>query len=91
MEMTVHGYYDGNHIVLDENVPLTYGERVTVKILSDNIVKKNAKKKPLDFAKYRVGKEYNLPMDAQEYVRALRDVDDFVERKKSSEEFLKKY
>ena len=53
-------------------------------ILSDDIAKKNAKKKPLDFAKYRVGKEYNLPMDAQEYVRALRDVDDFVERKKST-------
>jgi len=66
---------------------LTYGERVKVNILSDDIAKKNAKKKPLDFAKYRVGKEYNLPMDAQEYVRALRDVDDFVERKKSSEEF----
>ena len=70
-----------------EKVFLTHGERVTVNILSDDIAKKNAKKKPLDFAKYRVGKEYNLPMDAQEYVRALRDVDDFVERKKSSEEF----
>ena len=51
MFMTVQGYYNGNQIILDENVSLVYEQQVIVIILTDNL-----KKKPLDFAKYRAGK-----------------------------------
>ena len=71
MFTTVQGYYNGNQIILDENVPLAYGQRVMVTILEEN-----PKKKPLDFSKYRAGK-YGISMDAQDYVKELRENDRF--------------
>ncbi len=71
MLMTVQGYYDGAQIVLEESVPLAYGQRVIVTILEEK-----PKKQPLDFSKYRVGK-YGISMDAQDYVKELRENDRF--------------
>ena len=75
MFTTVQGYYNGNQIILDENVPLAYGQRGMVTILEKK-PKKKPKKKPLDFSKYRAGK-YGISMDAQDYVKELRENDRF--------------
>ena len=67
MFTTVQGYYNGNQIILDENVPLAYGQRVMVTILEEK-----PKKKSSDFSKYRAGK-YGISMDAQDYGKELRE------------------
>jgi len=74
MFTTVEGYYNGNQIVLDENISLAHGQRVMVTILE------NPKKKSLDFSKYRAGK-YAIPMNAKDYVKEMRE-------DKTWEEFL---
>ena len=72
MLTAVQGYYNGEQIVLNENINLSYGQQVIVTILDKEPVRKK-----LDFAKYRMGAEHNIPVDAQEYVKELRDNDRF--------------
>ena len=73
MFKTVSGYYNGECIVLDENAMLRNGQKVRVVILEEDV--ENILAKPLDFSKFRMNKEHNFPMDAQEYVKELRTDD----------------
>ncbi|MBO6179093.1 MAG: hypothetical protein IKN12_05990 [Selenomonadaceae bacterium] len=72
MFMTVEGHFNGEKIVLNENINLTYGQKVMVIVLPE----KNVKKK-IDYAKYRLGEETNFPADVEGYIREMRDNDRF--------------
>ena len=68
----IKGYYDGVKIVMEENVPLVRGQRVTIHVPDEKTVRE---KKTVDFSRY-VGKGGRmLHMDAQEYVNGLREND----------------
>lgn len=69
MLAAVKGYYDGNQIVIDENVDLPIGQEVIVTILEKQ---KQANKK-VDLKKYMGRGEKMFLTDAQDYVRELRD------------------
>ena len=71
MLAAVKGYYDGNQIVIDENVDLSIGQEVIVTILEKQ---KQANKK-VDLKKYMGRGEKMFLTDAQDYVRELRDND----------------
>lgn len=72
MFMTVEGHYDGEQIVLNENINLSNGQKVMVIVLPEKTVKKK-----IDYAKYRLGKETNFPANVEEYIREMRDNDRF--------------
>ena len=69
MLAAVKGYYDGNQIVIDEDVDLSIGQEVIVTILEKQ---KQANKK-VDLKKYMGRGEKMFLTDAQDYVRELRD------------------
>ena len=72
MLASVQGYYNGSHIVLNENINLDAGQQVIVTVLQSKNVR--APKK-LDWDKYIGNGESIFPGDAQEYVKGLRDGD----------------
>lgn len=72
MLTSVHGYYNGSHIVLNENIKLDAGQQVIVTILQS---KNTGVPKKLDWKKYIGNGERVFPGDAQEYVKELRDGD----------------
>ena len=69
MLAAVKGYYDGNQIVIDEDVDLSVGQEVIVTILEKQ---KQANKK-VDLKKYMGRGEKMFLTDAQDYIRELRD------------------
>ena len=71
MLAAVKGYYDGNQIVIDEDVDLSVGQEVIVTILEKQ---KQANKK-VDLRKYMGRGEKMFRTDAQDYIRELRDND----------------
>ena len=71
MLAAVKGYYDGNQIVIDEDVDLSVGQEVIVTILEKQ---KQANKK-VDLKKYMGRGEKMFLTDAQDYIRELRDND----------------
>ena len=69
MLTAVKGYYDGNQIVIDEDVDLSVGQEVIVTILEKQ---KQANKK-VDLKRYMGRGEKMFLTDAQDYVRELRN------------------
>lgn len=72
MLTSVQGYYNGSHIVLDENIKLDIGQQVIVTLLQS---KNTRAPRNLDWSKYIGDGARGGPGDAQEYVKELRDGD----------------
>ncbi len=72
MLTSVQGYYNGSHIVLDENIKLDTGQQVIVTVLQS---KNTRASKKLDWNKYIGDGARLFPGDAQEYVKELRNGD----------------
>lgn len=71
MYTVVTGYYDGNHIVMNENMQLSIGQEVIITILD----KKSDKKKNIDLSKYAGRGAKMFENDAADYIKELRDSD----------------
>lgn len=71
MLAAVKGYYNGSHIVINEDIGLSAGQEVIVTILDTQSVPE----KKIDLKKYmgRGGKMFHS--DAQDYIREMRDSD----------------
>lgn len=70
MLAAVNGYYDGDSIVLEEDIPLAKGQKVIVTIL-DAVQRKEG----IDLDRYIGRGEKMFQSDAQDYVRGLREND----------------
>ena len=70
MFAAVNGYYNGNNIVLEEDVSLAEGQRVIVTIPDTT-----QKKEKIDLERYIGRGKKMFHSDAQEYVRELREND----------------
>lgn len=73
MLAAVNGYYNGDNIVLEEDVSLKKGQRVIVTILEHNHYMQ--KKEPIDLEHYIGRGKKMFHSDAQDYVRELREND----------------
>ena len=71
MYTAVTGYYDGNHIVMNENMQLSIGQEVIITILD----KKSDKKKNIDLSKYAGRGAKMFENAAADYIKELRDSD----------------
>ena len=71
MLATVKGYYDGNRIVIDEDIKLDIGQQVMVTIL-DN---KEEAEKTINLKSYKGRGPKLMDYDAQEYINELRSDD----------------
>ncbi len=69
MLAAVKGYYNGNHIVINEDISLNTGQEVIVTILDTQ----NAPEKKIDLRKYMDRGEKMFHTDAQDYIREMRD------------------
>lgn len=71
MLSAVTGYYDGNQIVMNEQMKLAVGQEVIITVLEE----KKSFKRNIDLEKY-VGRGVKMfQTDAVEYVKELRDSD----------------
>lgn len=70
MLMAVNGYYNGNNIILEEDVPLSEGQRVIVTILDAALPKA-----PINLEQYMGRGEKMFSTDAQDYIKELREHD----------------
>ncbi len=70
MLAAVNGYYNGDSIVLEEEVSLEKGQKVIVTILDAK-----QKKERIDLEHYIGRGKKMLNSDAQDYVRELREND----------------
>lgn len=68
MLATVKGYYNGDHIVISENVNLNVGQEVMITILDT----KSMPKKKVDLKKYMGKGEKMFQTDAQDYIKEMR-------------------
>ena len=71
MFVAVKGYYDGDRIIVDENINMSVGKEVMITILDG---KRNLSPK-LELGKYMGRGEKMFSVDAQEYVEELRSND----------------
>lgn len=71
MLAAVKGYYNGSHIVINEDIGLSAGQEVIVTILDTQSVPE----KKIDLKKYMGRGEKMFHSDAQDYVREMRDSD----------------
>ena len=71
MFVAVKGYYDGDRIIVDENINMSVGQEVMITILDG---KSNLSPK-LELGKYMGRGEKMFSVDAQEYVEELRSND----------------
>lgn len=71
MLTAVKGYYNGNHIVISEDIALNTGQEVIVTILDSP----PSERKNIDLKKYMGRGEKMFQTDAQDYVKELRDSD----------------
>jgi hypothetical protein len=71
MLATVTGYYDGNRIVMNEQMNLAVGQEVMITILEP----KASSRKDIDLSKYAGRGEKMFQTDASNYVKELRDGD----------------
>lgn len=71
MFVAVKGYYDGDRIIVDENINMSVGQEVMITILDG---KRNLSPK-LELGKYMGKGEKMFSVDAQEYVEELRSND----------------
>lgn len=70
MLAAVNGYYDGDSIVLEEDISLSKGQKVIVTIL-DTVQRKEG----IDIDRYIGRGKKMFQSDAQDYVRELREND----------------
>lgn len=70
MLTSVKGYYDGQKIVIEDDIEMAPGQEVIVTILN---MQQSPKK--IDLSKYVGRGEKMFDMDAQEYVKELRKHD----------------
>ena len=70
MLMAVNGYYNGSNIILEEDVPLSEGQKVIVTIL-DAVPPKNN----INLNNYMGRGKKMFSTDAQDYIKALRKND----------------
>lgn len=68
MLATVKGYYNGNHIVISENVNLNIGQEVMITILDT----KSTSEKKVDLKKYMGKGEKMFQTYAQDYIKEMR-------------------
>jgi len=71
MLTAVKGYYDGERIVMDEDIQIAEGQEVIVTILEGQ----KKQKKNIDLKKYKGRGEKMFYADAQDYIKELRDCD----------------
>lgn len=71
MLAAVKGYYNGNHIVINENISLYTGQEVIVTILDTP----EQPEKKIDLKKYMNRGEKMFHTDAQDYIKGMRDHD----------------
>ena len=71
MLTAVKGHYNGNQIVMDEDVELSEGQEVIVTILE----KSRRMREGIDLKKYMGRGEKMLTTDAQDYIKELRKND----------------
>lgn len=71
MLAAVKGYYNGSHIVINEDISLSAGQEVIVTILDSQSVPENK----IDLKKYMGRGEKMFHTDAQDYIREMRDSD----------------
>lgn len=71
MLAAVKGYYNGSHIVINEDISLITGQEVIVTILDTQ----NVPEKKIDLKKYMGRGEKMFHTDAQDYIREMRDSD----------------
>lgn len=71
MLSAVKGYYNGSHIVIDEDVNLTAGQKVIITILEPE----KKEKKKIDLKHYMGRGKKMFDSDAQDYIRELRTND----------------
>ena len=71
MLAAVKGYYNGSHIVINEDIGLSAGQEVIVTILDTQSVPE----KKIDLKKYMGRGEKIFHSDAQDYIREMRDSD----------------
>lgn len=70
MLMAINGYYNGNTIVLEEDVALSEGQKVIVTILDAS-----PPKNPINLNQYMGRGEKMFSADAQDYIKELRKND----------------
>ncbi|WP_044975025.1 hypothetical protein [Ruminococcus sp. HUN007] len=71
MYAAVSGYYDGNHIVMNEAMDLSVGQEVIITILDT----KKSRKKNIDLNKYAGRGRKMFDGNADEFIKELRDSD----------------
>ena len=71
MLTSVKGYYNGNQIVMEEDIQLSAGQEVIVTVLDT----KRPQKKKIDLKKYMGRGKKMFQTDAQDYIMELRDND----------------
>lgn len=69
MLTAVEGYYDGNQIIMNEDIDLSIGQKVIVTVLDTKDLKQTQK---VDLRKYMGRGEKMFQADAQNYVEELR-------------------
>lgn len=69
MLTAVEGYYDGNQIIMDEDINLSIGQRVIVTVLE---TKELAQAQKVDLKKYMGRGKKMFQTDAQDYIEGLR-------------------
>lgn len=73
MLSAVKGHYDGNQIIMDEEIPMQRGQKVIITIL--DLPKEE--KRTFDLGRYMGRGKKMFESDAQEYVKELRSNDRF--------------
>ena len=71
MPTAVNGYYNGDHIVMEEDIHLIPGQKVIITILEYT----PEKKKKVDLSSYMGRGAKLFHSDAKDYVRGLRNDD----------------
>ncbi len=71
MLAAVKGYYNGTHIVINEDIKLNTGQEVIVTILDTQ----NSSEKNIDLKKYMGRGDKMFYTDAQDYIKEMRGND----------------
>ena len=71
MLATIKGYYDGNKIIIDEDIKLAIGQQVFITIL-EKLETEEKTIKDIDLKKYKGRGSKLMNYDAQEYVNNIR-------------------
>lgn len=72
MLTSIRGHYNGSHIVLEEEIGLSKGQKLIITVLDNE---SPATKDVPDLSQYMGRGKSRIGMDAQEYIRKMRDND----------------